>query len=278
VRTDRVEVAPGVALAVRRWDGDGAPFLLVHGLASNARLWDGVAGALAGAGRAVVAVDQRGHGLSDKPDAGYDMASVADDLAALIDRLGLDRPVVAGQSWGGNVVLELAHRHPEVASAIACVDGGWLHLRDRFPEWDECARAMRPPPLAGLQRDDIAQRMRTFHPDWSLEAIEGAMANFEVLPDGTIRPWLTLDRHLAVLRGMWEHTPRDLYPTLQPHVLLVPADDGSNGEWSRAKRLAVEEAAAAIPAASVRWYGPPADHDVHAQHPAALAHDLMELR
>jgi pimeloyl-ACP methyl ester carboxylesterase len=253
------------------------PFLLVHGLASNARLWDGVATALAGAGHPVVAVDQRGHGLSDKPDAGYDMATVADDLAALIGQLGLDRPVVAGQSWGGNVVLELAHRHPTLVAAIACVDGGWLHLRDRFPDWDECAQAMRPPALAGQRRDAIAERMRLFHPDWTAEAIEGAMANFEVLRDGTIRPWLTLERHLAVLRGMWEHTPRERYPTLEPRVLLVPADDGSGGEWSRAKRAAVDEAAAAIPSARVRWYGPPADHDVHAQHPVALAHDLMEL-
>ncbi len=99
----RVEVAPGVALAVRRWDPSGArlaaggegsggdagspdlhaspgpgpaPFLLVHGLASNARTWDGVAARLAAEGHPVVAIDQRGHGLSDKPDDGYDYATV----------------------------------------------------------------------------------------------------------------------------------------------------------------------------------------------------------
>ncbi|MFM7964797.1 MAG: alpha/beta fold hydrolase, partial [Actinomycetota bacterium] len=81
--------------------------LLVHGLASNARLWDGAADALVELGYHVIAVDQRGHGQSDKPDEGYDMQSVADDLASLITALQLDRPVVAGQCWGGNVVIEL---------------------------------------------------------------------------------------------------------------------------------------------------------------------------
>jgi alpha-beta hydrolase superfamily lysophospholipase len=57
----------GARLAVRRWRADGAPILLVHGLASNARTWDGVAEALVAAGHDVAAVDLRGHGAS--PDA-----------------------------------------------------------------------------------------------------------------------------------------------------------------------------------------------------------------
>ena len=119
MQTKRVHVAEGVELAVDRWPAanadpgapaPGAPFLLVHGLASNARLWDGVAAALTGLGHEVVTVDLRGHGRSSKPDEGYDVPTVADDLAVLIERLGLERPIAAGQSWGGNVVLELAAR------------------------------------------------------------------------------------------------------------------------------------------------------------------------
>ena len=122
MKTDRITVAPGVELAADRWtpspagraagDEPGATFLLVHGLASNARMWDGVAEALVAMGHPVVTVDLRGHGRSSKPDDGYDVPRVADDLATLIARLDLDRPIAAGQSWGGNVVLELAARHP----------------------------------------------------------------------------------------------------------------------------------------------------------------------
>src|SRR4051794_30365727 len=130
----RIEVAPAVSLAARSWDGDGGrPFVLVHGLASNAHLWDGVADRLAVLGHAVTTVDQRGHGQSDKPDSGYDFATVTDDLAALIGALGYERPVLAGQSWGGNVVLELAWRLPDRGSGVVGVGRGALGGGARVP-------------------------------------------------------------------------------------------------------------------------------------------------
>src|SRR5688500_3830906 len=86
-----------------------ASFLLVHGLASAARLWDGVGAALAARDLGSVAVDLRGHGESPKPDEGYDFPTVVGDLVPLLD----DRPVAVGQSYGGNVVVELAATHPD---------------------------------------------------------------------------------------------------------------------------------------------------------------------
>jgi pimeloyl-ACP methyl ester carboxylesterase len=98
-----------------------------------------------------------------------------------------------------------------------------------------------------------------------------------VLDDGTIRPWLTLDRHLAILRDLWEHDPRALYGRVTAPVLLVPADHGGDGAGMVAKRRAVDEALALLPDARVHWFGPPADHDLHAQHPDELAALLLEL-
>jgi len=145
-----IEVAPGVSLhvAVRApapvggddLDSPGAarvPFLLVHGLASNSRLWDGVARVLVGLGHPVAAVDLRGHGRSDAPEDGYDIPTVATDLITVIDVLGWSRPVAVGQSWGGNVVIELAAAHPDVLGAVAAVDGGIIELADRFATWED---------------------------------------------------------------------------------------------------------------------------------------------
>lgn len=274
-RTSRVPVAADVELAVREWDGERTPFLLLHGLASNARLWDGVATALAGDGHRVLAVDQRGHGRSSKPDDGYDLTTVTDDLRTLIGTLGLDRPVVVGQSWGANVAIEFAARFPGLAGAIGCIDGGTIDLRSQFPDWDDCAATLRPPPLVGTPVDDIERRMRTAHPDWPDSGIAGTLACFEVRADRTVAPWLTLDRHLLVLRGLWEHRPAARFPAITDPVLFVPARGNGSDEWLTAKKASLDTAVAALPDGRVEWLD--GDHDLHAQHPDAVAGLLRTL-
>ncbi len=273
----QVTVADGVDLAVDEWLAaatGSAPFVLVHGLASNARLWDGVATALVAAGHPVFAVDLRGHGRSSKPAGPYDVTTVADDLATVIERLGIERPVVAGQSWGGNVVLELAARRPDLVRGIVCVDGGWLEPGRDFADWDACRAVLSPPRLAGRRMTEIEGYLRSAHPDWPETGLRGVLANFELRADGTVAPWLSFDHHIKVLRGLWEHRPSELYAGLAVPVLLAPADGGES-DRTRKKRGDVDTAATIIPNARVRWFT--GDHDIHAQHPDELAgvmHDM----
>ncbi len=277
LRDEHVTLDSGVELHLRVHEPASptfVPWLLVHGLASNAQTWDGVANRLAAKGHPVVAVDQRGHGTSSKPDAGYDMATVADDLALLIDHLGWDRPAVAGQSWGGNVVVELASRHRSITSMIACVDGGYIRLRDRFPEWDEAVAVLSPPPLVGVPVARIEDWLATAAADWPEEGRAGTLANFEIRDDRTVAPRLTLDRHLKVLRGLWEHDPEARMHDIEVPVLFVLADTG-DVEWTRSKEAAVDATATAATSAEVRWFRP-AHHDVHAQRPDDVAHLLHE--
>jgi pimeloyl-ACP methyl ester carboxylesterase len=271
-------LSSGVELHAVHWTPPGEvdatlpPWLLVHGLASNARLWDGVARRLSQRGHDVVAVDQRGHGRSSKPDGGYDMATVADDLRVLVDALGWDRPAVAGQSWGGNVVLEFAVRHPDAVHTIACVDGGFIDLAARFPDWDDAAEALAPPRLAGTPLEQVVGWLDESAGDWPEEGRLGTLANFEVRDDGTIAPWLSFDRHLLVLRGLWEHQPSTRYPHLDVPTLLIGADTGDVA-WSHSKHEAVDAALAALPCGRAEWFSP-AHHDVHAQRPGEIA-DLL---
>src|SRR5262245_62258794 len=88
-------------LRLRDWAGPHTtpPILLVHGLASNARIWDLAAPLLARDFR-VTAIDQRGHGQSDKPTHDYTLATIAGDLAGVLDALGWVRPLIVGHSWG----------------------------------------------------------------------------------------------------------------------------------------------------------------------------------
>lgn len=275
-------LASGVELHAVHWtppsevdtasDTTRPPWLLVHGLASNARLWDGVARRLAARGHDVVAVDQRGHGRSSKPDDGYDMVTVADDLRLLVDALGWDRPALAGQSWGGNVVLEFAVRHPDAVHTIACVDGGFIDLAAKFPEWDAAAAALAPPRLAGTPLARIVGWLAESAADWPEEGRQGTLANFEVRDDATIAPWLTFERHLMVLRGLWEHQPSARYPEVTVPALLIGADTGDVA-WSHSKHEAVDAALAALPCGRAEWFSP-AHHDVHAQRPDEVA-DLL---
>jgi pimeloyl-ACP methyl ester carboxylesterase len=290
------ELASGVELHIMRWEppadldtdldtnlgtglaaggkSDQRPWVLTHGLASNARLWDGVARRLAAAGHLVITVDQRGHGQSSKPDDGYDVPTCADDLALLIDALELDRPGVAGQSWGGNVVLELGRRHPDAVDQIACVDGGFIDLTEAFPRWEDCAVALAPPKLIGTPLARMEAWLADSASDWPEEGRAGTLANFEVRADGTIAPWLTFERHMTVLRGLWEHRPSAAYPEVRVPALLIPADTEAVS-WTASKRAAIEAALAALPIGRAHWFSP-AHHDVHAQQPDAVAALLHE--
>lgn len=270
------DVDIGIRLRVRDWPGDAPPFVLVHGLSSNARTWDQVAGYLAAAGHRVVGFDQRGHGLSDRPDQGYDSATAAADLARLTDALSLEQPVIAGQSWGGSVALHFGATYPGRAQGLMLVDGGTTDLQS-LPNatWESVAELLRPPNLAGTPLQEVRARIEAAHPDWTAAGVDATMANFEVLPDGTVRPWLTLSRHMRILRSLWDQRVSELYPHVQEPVIICLADTGDS-IWTERKRQQAVKAKGALPKARVVWFSN-TDHDIHVHRPLELAQLLLEL-
>lgn len=269
---DRFIDIGSLTLHIRAWDGDEAPFVLVHGLASNAHTWDLVGEELARHGHRVVSVDLRGHGLSDKPDEGYDFATVTQDLYRLLVTLGLEKekPYLAGQSWGGNVLLAFAARYTAVARGYTFIDGGVIHLKAQCPQnWDELVHELRPPNLVGTPREALRQHIQQTHPDWSSAGVEASLANFEKLPDGTIRPWLKLHIHLKILRELWEQEPPKLYPKVQEPVLVCLADDG-HAQWVKRKKLGAAEAEAGLRDVQIHWF-PNTAHDIHIHRPHEIA-------
>ncbi|HZW09369.1 MAG TPA: alpha/beta hydrolase [Phycisphaerales bacterium] len=100
---------------------DRPPVLLVHGFPIESSMWDAAAAALADAWR-VILPDLRGFGAS-APTQAASMAEYADDLALLLDSLGIDRPaLLAGLSFGGYVVMEFLRRHPGRFGAVGLID------------------------------------------------------------------------------------------------------------------------------------------------------------
>lgn len=99
------------AVALHHVEGGagGTPAVLVHAIGCDHAMWDGVVPALAG--RRVVRVDLRGHGASPVPAGPYTLEGLADDVAALLDRLGIERADWVGLSLGGMVGQAFALRH-----------------------------------------------------------------------------------------------------------------------------------------------------------------------
>lgn len=102
--------------------GDGPALLFLHGWGTSGRAWDAQRAAFA-AGHRVVTVDWRGCGRSGRPPDGHTIGGVVADLAALLPRLGLERPVVVGSSIGAAFATELALAHPDLVGGVVAVDG-----------------------------------------------------------------------------------------------------------------------------------------------------------
>jgi len=260
----------GIKLHIREWDGRNTPFVLLHGLSSNSRTWDAVAEQLAAAGHRVIAVDQRGHGLSDKPDEGYDFATITADLNQLLQTMNLNHPILVGQSWGGNVLLEFGARYPGLASGFGLIDGGFIDLQSR-PDatWEKVSIELKPPHFNGTLREAIKNRISQAHPDWTETGVEATLSNFETLPDGTVRPWLSLPRHMTILRAMWDQRPKDLYTRVLEPVLICAAQDPKNPGWMAIKTQQVVALQNGLPRAEVHWFDN-TDHDIHVHRPEAL--------
>src|SRR3954454_1487339 len=97
--------------------GAGAPILLIHAGLISRSIWEPLLPALTDEFR-VITPDSRGHGRSTNPGGELSYAQLADDVAALITALELDRPIVGGYSDGGQVALEIGVRHPKAAGGL----------------------------------------------------------------------------------------------------------------------------------------------------------------
>ena len=123
-RFETVRVATGVRLRYAVAGDPGAPpVVLLHGLADSWYSFARVLPALARTHR-VYALDQRGHGASERPTAGYTMTGMADDVLAFLDALDIPRAALVGHSMGSFVARHVATRAPDRVSRLVLVGSG----------------------------------------------------------------------------------------------------------------------------------------------------------
>jgi len=98
----------------------GVPILFCHGFPELAFSWRHQIKALSEAGRWVIAPDQRGYGLTDRPESveSYDLEHLCGDLVALLDHMGVEKAIFCGHDWGGFVVWYMGIRYPERVAGV----------------------------------------------------------------------------------------------------------------------------------------------------------------
>ena len=266
--------ANGIRFHTIDWGGNSEWLVFLHGLASQAHMFDLLAPLLTDSFR-VIAIDQRGHGLSDKPDSGYDFATVASDLDAILNALKIDRAVLVGHSWGGNVAVQYAVDHPDRVSGLILIDGGFLQIGDRL-DWPTVEKFLEPPDLIGTPVDEFRSGMKQWMGSaWSPEAEAITLQNFEVRENGTIAPRLRKANHMQVVRAIWEHRPSELWAHVQCSVIMIPAvapepHDERTRDTLKNKRHDIALAEQRLQRSRTIWMMDTI-HDIPLQRPAELA-------
>ncbi|GAC1348156.1 MAG: alpha/beta hydrolase [Ktedonobacteraceae bacterium] len=283
---DGFTTAHRLQLHYRRWsppepDPQLSPILLLHGLASATRIWDSVAPLLAERGYLVIALDQRGHGESDKPDSGYDFATIVEDDTIALRSLGIARPVVVGHSWGASVALQYAVTHGDNVTALVLVDGATNQLSLR-PNWsrEQAIKDLAPPRFAGTPRETFLAYYRSgpLGQQWTPELEESVLHIVQLREDKTVAPRLDYENHLQIIGAMWDQPLFDLYRRVRCPIKLIVAEQQPAGETHAAflqmRRQGIEQLSALRPDIRVVWM-PDTIHDIPLHRPAQLAEEIV---
>lgn len=208
----RVEVN-GIQVGYRQV-GAGRPLLLVMGFSGTMSMWQyELIGELVRAGFQVTMFDNRGMGYStDDLSQPLTMQLMADDAAALVRELGLERPTVVGWSMGGEIALTLAVNHPEVAGAIV-TSGGDAGSSHYVPP---SARVLR---ILGDPTGDVSQLMGLLFPKSQGPATEAFVKSImlfpqEQVPAEAIKRQLEAEDAFSTYSGTWDGLPAIRVPTL----------------------------------------------------------------
>jgi pimeloyl-ACP methyl ester carboxylesterase len=136
--------------------GSGQPLVLLHGAYMTIDLMGEIVPALAGS-RQVIAVELQGHGRTADIDRPLSYELMADDIAALIEHLALEKADLFGYSMGGGVALQVAIRHPEVVRKLVVASASYTS-EGMHPELLEMIPTLTPDAFAGSPIEEAYRR------------------------------------------------------------------------------------------------------------------------
>jgi pimeloyl-ACP methyl ester carboxylesterase len=235
-----VLVEPGDRIHFLDWGGNGEPgVILVHGLAGSSWAWAPVARRLI-ARRRTVAMDLRGHGLSDAPTepGAYDLDVLAGDVVAVAEGSGVldDGPVVlAGHGFGAIVAAVAAARLGSACVRLVLVDGGLVEIETATGmDVDEFLRGLDEPPEVMTSMAAYLADRRSWDPaSWDADQDRAARAAVVETPAGRLVPSTRPHALEASVRSMFAYRPAEELPRVTAGIVAVrrttPGDEEVTG-------------------------------------------------
>lgn len=255
----------GVRLCIRD-RGRGPTVVLLHGTSANLGVWDRVVEML-GSDVRTVAVDQRGHGRSDKPPAGYGAPEFADDVAGLVRTLACAPAIIVGHSLGARNAVVAAARHPELVAGVVAVD----YTPYVEPEvLDDLQARVEAGNRAFAGRDELVSYLRGRYPLIADDAVE-RRADYGYGPaDPGLRPLASPEALMQTVDGLRADFVDDVVAVGVPVTVI-------RGELSR-----IVSAEAMARTRSLRpdfrvVQLPDVDHYVPEERPDVVAHEIRRL-
>jgi len=201
--------------------GEGEPLVLIDGLGSDHKTLLAFQVPSFAQHYRCILPNNRGVGLTDKPDAPYSTALMADDAAALLDSLGVESAHVAGWSMGGAITQHLAARHPDKVRT-AMLHGTWART-DRYLAWQ---LERRRPILESLGREELYRNLllTAFTPRFFNEQPEKIEAELEMML--AAEPPQPEHAYLRQLDACIAHDAEDALAGVRvPTLITVGAED-----------------------------------------------------
>lgn len=277
------------------WGGSGPPLVMVHGLGEDPHIFDDLASHLSKNYR-VVAYARRGHGSSDTAAGPFDAATLVGDLKQLMDRLGIQRASLVGQSLGGNEITAFATRYPDRVAKLVYLDAAYDWSAPVFLKALPAAlraNAAKPDDLTSLDAFRTWYRVTWLgYVRWS-PGLESNLRNLAHVDGvGLVRPVpsaATLDALLAAT-ARW---PRDYGKVRAPALVLYAATffppehrDAAVAQQLRAfetetmvpfRQASMERIQRELPQATVRMLPGRTNMSISIHEPDALASTIRDF-
>ena len=224
----------GIDIQLALWNGEGRAIICVHGLTANCRCWDTMAASLAPRYK-LIALDLRGRGLSEKPPGGYGVEQHCRDIEAVIENLGIERPVIVGHSLGALIALALTARRPEKTAGLVLVDGAGSLSEEQL---EKVLTGIKPAldrlglVFPSFEAYTARLKQAPFLNPWS-EALERYFRyEIEDVPDG-VRSRVRPEHILEEIENLKKVNAADYYPRIRCPVLILRATEGTLSQDDR---------------------------------------------